>query len=478
MCGIVAGYSKNKKRISKALLRRYRDQKSRGTEGFGYVAVYKDGVRAVRRETENAIEKELKQEDSPFVMFHHRFPTSTINVEECAHPIKVSHDELDYDYYVVHNGVIRNCDELKKKHEELGYKYTTLLQSTDRTLYKSALSGREYFTGGAKVVEKYNDSEALAIELARHIDGMSKTIDATGTMAFVVMQVDKETGVATKMYFGRNDGNPLHVENNRDYIWIKSQGNNIITPHTMYCMDVNTLDITEREQHIGREYPSYNSHSSHNNHVYNRDNHVDKKDDSELYRLPSGAVKSPIQREDLRPDIDFDDPAEHDYKRTGQMGFHTNNNTVVQDTLNWDDNYKPNGVSGNDDIPYDTLMKDPKVNDLIERTLRLQRMRDVYEEAVDKCEEEIHRISKHESDDDSYEWEQARREAENEIEKLDQRMLDIEGEFYNMATIHAGIDFCYLVDEYREGFSDEELDEYLGIHDLRSVTLEGKVIPF
>jgi glucosamine 6-phosphate synthetase-like amidotransferase/phosphosugar isomerase protein len=146
MCGIIGGISKKNRRIGKKLLEKYEIQKSRGREGFGYCALDNGLVRVERFEQEDLFKSKMKHEQSPFVIAHHRFPTSTINVVECTHPIHVSHEELDYDYYVVHNGVLRNEDELKKKHEGYStpYKYTTELVYSSKSSYISKHTQQEY----------------------------------------------------------------------------------------------------------------------------------------------------------------------------------------------------------------------------------------------------------------------------------------------------------------------------------------------
>ena len=150
MCGIVAGFSKKGKRISKSIMKRYLAQKHRGSQGFGYVMYYKDGkggsISVGRSIDEAGIRTQIMNENSSIGLFHHRLPTSTPNVEEATHPIFVSNEELDYDYFVVHNGVIRNADELKKKHEDLGYEYTTVIESEVVTRHTSKRNGAKYYT--------------------------------------------------------------------------------------------------------------------------------------------------------------------------------------------------------------------------------------------------------------------------------------------------------------------------------------------
>jgi hypothetical protein len=485
MCGIVAGFSKRKQRINKALMRRYREQKTRGTEGYGYLAMYPDRVSYVRRESEKEIELAIKQEMSHFIMLHHRMPTSTINVEECAHPIFVSHAELDYDYYVIHNGVIRNADELKKKHEGLGYKYTTVLEGVDRAYFKSPVSGREYFMTGKVRAEKYNDSEALAVEVARCIDSMTHTIDTIGTVAFIAMRVNKETGIAEKMYYGHNDGNPLFIENNKEYLWIKSQGGTALDTHKIFCYNIETGAITEQYQHIGRSFAVTPSKPMLNG--YGNDTHRD-------YPYYHGKNNT-VGKDELEDDIDYGDPSEHDYKNKHnntvrnmdrKLGFDLDRDDTkptnlmlspiqVQDlsddfqsTLNWKED---TGVANNDDVPYDYIMQDKRVRDLIERVLRLQRLSDNYSYAVDRCDD---MASKPDADVD--EIREMRDDAEDEIAKLEDRMTEIEADFYNMAEAHNGVDFYAMVDDYRKGISDEELDVFLGIKNkMSSITMDGRM---
>lgn len=248
MCGIIGAISKNNKRVGKELLLKYEAQKSRGHEGFGYCAFENGVVKVERAEQEEKIRRKLKHEMSPFVMFHHRFPTSTINVEECTHPIHVSHEELDYDYYVVHNGVLRNEDELKKKHEgySVPYKYTTELIYSSKSSYKSNHTGQEY-KSEIKNTHEFNDSESLAIELARYFDGMSHKIDAVGTIAFICLQTTKQ-GKFVKLHFGHNSGNPLCLEQDGNNIWIKSVGGKALEEDIIYSYTFKDDGTVEESQ--------------------------------------------------------------------------------------------------------------------------------------------------------------------------------------------------------------------------------------
>ena len=295
MCGIVTVIGGNKnKSVSKKVWTDYLVQKGRGSQGFGYCAV-KNGVVSVERaETEDEIHAKLKKETANIIMFHHRFPTSTINVEECAHPIYVSHKDLDYDYYLIHNGVIKNPTSLKKEHEEKGYVYTTELKYQTRVDYESEVTGKKYFTS-EKNSSEFNDSEALAIEVANVLDGNKEKINTVGNVAFVAMQVYKDgvnDGKLFKIHYGRNSGNPLTVSKEHGDSIIKSVGGTSIDDNKLFTIEYElngretrtekAMDCgfeTEYDKTRGSNYkaPVYTP-SYHKDYDYkNRDYHTSKQ---------------------------------------------------------------------------------------------------------------------------------------------------------------------------------------------------------
>lgn len=250
MCGIVFGLRRDGHGIKKQITKIFNAQRARGLQGFGYVTIEKGKIGNVcRAETEGEIMKLLNKEKSGEILFHHRLPTSTPNMKEMAHPILVSNNELDYDYYVVHNGVLRNEDELKKIHNKLGYAYTTEYIETNTI----SIGGNEKVSQNSG----FNDSEALAIELARYLDGQTSTIDAEGTIAFVAIQADKK-GNVRNIFFGRNLGNPLFVDDRLNSVknglfFLRSSGDGITaTAHNIYRIQYDTMEITQREINIGK----------------------------------------------------------------------------------------------------------------------------------------------------------------------------------------------------------------------------------
>lgn len=213
MCGIVYVKRKDKRPAYKAVLKRYRAQKFRGQQGFGYVAI-KDGqiVNYKRAPTEHEIIQHMSRETADEILFHHRYPTSVPNIEEAAHPLLVENKALDHQYYVAHNGVIRNTEELKKKHEEMGMVYTTEIAKG----FIALSSGKNY-----QMDVDWNDSESLAIETALVLDAKKNTIDTEGAAAVIGIKALGKKVVSR--FFFRNHINPLHFNEDAIMITITSK---------------------------------------------------------------------------------------------------------------------------------------------------------------------------------------------------------------------------------------------------------------
>jgi len=246
MCGIVFIHNRAGNSAKKSVRKRYHQQKERGKEGFGYLAVEKTGKisKFMRCTDEGTIMKSLNDEQSPIIMFHHRFPTSTPNYAEMAHPIEVNNQMLRYKYYVIHNGVITNDAELKKRHTSKGFEYSTYGAKLIQTRKQKSILN--YF---------YNDSECLAIELALAIEQEKSKIDIRGSLAFVLAQVDKKTNVVRAFYYGRNEGSPLKLDNSNNIFSLTSQSRaasaNEIAPNQLYCYEPLTSSISVREFNYG-----------------------------------------------------------------------------------------------------------------------------------------------------------------------------------------------------------------------------------
>lgn len=245
MCGLIYNRRLDGMDARNTTLARYREQKTRGKEGYGFVALNNETVLAYERaETEDEIVVKLEKTACSDILFHHRIPTSTPNFLEAAHPIFVSHKKLKHDYYVIHNGIILDCDDWKKQHEAEGYKYST--EMVGGWLVGGILRDKEI---------KYNDSEALAIELAIDLDAGGGGVNCSGSIAFIAVEVDKKTKKATRLLWGRNISNPLVFDFvPQSYMVIASEGDGErCKPDTLYCMDYADGALTSRPYHVGLE---------------------------------------------------------------------------------------------------------------------------------------------------------------------------------------------------------------------------------
>jgi predicted glutamine amidotransferase len=256
MCGIITIIRKDGKNAVKQVLKAYESQKTRGVEGFGFVASSLKGKidRITRTESENEIRKELKAiTASSLIMFHHRQPTSTPNFAEVAHPIRVSNLNLRYNYYVIHNGVIMDSQKLKEKHEKQGFNYSTSIRKEWIT------SGKTYYS------TMFNDSESLAIELANGIEKSQNKLDISGSIAFVAIQTTKDDSQVLKVFYGRNERSPLKLDESKDFMRLASEGSGKeIDEHTLYELDLKTLKTTSREFMFGDKQDNpygYNDYS-------------------------------------------------------------------------------------------------------------------------------------------------------------------------------------------------------------------------
>lgn len=253
MCGIVTKiWHKpiDSKDAIENILEMYTQQRSRGTDGFGFMVIKKNlEIARYRATTEQGITKMLKDLDGDIlgIIFHHRFPTSTANLVNCAHPIKVNHKDLKYDYYAIHNGVIYNCDDIKDKHDELGYKYET--QYTEKTAYQFIKGKTKNWE--TQEVEYYNDSEAIAVEAARYLENKIDVFKPTGSYAVVMLQVDKETKRAVTVHYFRNTSSPL-IMDKQGILCLRSEKrqagfvydtNTYATSDSVVPFDISTLDL-------------------------------------------------------------------------------------------------------------------------------------------------------------------------------------------------------------------------------------------
>ena len=256
MCGIITIITREiKTTLPSQILSLYKMQKSRGEEGFGFVAIdNKLNTTMQRAEEEKTIEEKLltfNKKNLSCIIFHHRYPTSTPNYEEMAHPIKVKNRLLKNDYYVIHNGVISNDEKLHTEHKKEGFKYTTEMTEITKTANRRT------------ELLQYNDSECLAIEIAKMLEAKDRGEDITldtvsGSVAFIALQTTKN-GKALKLYYGRNSQSPLKISGDSDNYYLASEGKGEdIAINTLYELSMQTMDLKQTPCIIGKySYTDY-----------------------------------------------------------------------------------------------------------------------------------------------------------------------------------------------------------------------------
>ncbi len=226
ICGIVYAHDFNGKPVNNGILQQFDKQRSRGVEGFGLFDG--DYQNIVKESKEDSILKWLVKYDSSMILFHHRRPTSTINVKRAAHPFSTKDYFGDTQYILVHNGMIWNSDDLFDEHIKEGIQYQSLLQ--DGT---------------------FNDSEALLWDMALYLEGKQDKLNVEGGIAFICIK--KVKGKLTKMFFGRNS-NPLNMKLDKNGISLSSEGEGEpIESNNLYIFNYDNNKVSKMELEI----PSY-----------------------------------------------------------------------------------------------------------------------------------------------------------------------------------------------------------------------------
>ena len=271
MCGLIYCKRHNSdKSVASMIGKRFRNQKERGTQGFGYVEI-KNGIVTgeIRTQTEKEMLEHLTASTAEEILFHHRIPTSTPNFIESTHPIKVSHKSLKYNYYVIHNGIINNDNKLKEKHTKQGFSYNTEIK-------------KKWITTQQTYIETlFNDSESLAIDFCLSLE-KKKSMESEGSIAFIALQYEKTTGKAINLFFGRNGGNPLCIESNKEFLAISSESGKEIETDTLYQYNYETTEITSRDYDIGISDYSYKQIGYNTNNYNKQFNWYDYEEDDIL----------------------------------------------------------------------------------------------------------------------------------------------------------------------------------------------------
>lgn len=236
MCGIVYSQSFNGQPVIGTIKKRFNGQRERGVSGFGFFLPQENKL--THNTQEGRIMRLLdRHEKTTEVLFHHRIPTNTGNVRNGCHPYSTK-DFFENNYVLVHNGVLQNAEKLKKKHEALGIKYVSL-QEDGKT---------------------FNDSEALAYEMALFLEGKQEGIEAIGSIAFICTKRDSK-GKPVAVFFGRNVGNPLVMKLTDKSLTLSSKGEGDVVPiNELHTYLYETGEVFKQE--VTFPYSSYRQSAS------------------------------------------------------------------------------------------------------------------------------------------------------------------------------------------------------------------------
>jgi len=185
-----------------------------------------------RSKDENNIKERLLENDitnSDILMFHHRIPTSSPNTPLSNHPIPINSKSLDFKYFLIHNGSILNCDNLREKHEKLNIHYNTEIEVKDR--WEETIS------------KQYNDSEALGIELALLVERKKETLDVRGDIACFLLQMTKNNKPLNLIFF--RNGNPINFYRNQAGIFFSSEGKGEeLKKNRLFILNLSSYKLT------------------------------------------------------------------------------------------------------------------------------------------------------------------------------------------------------------------------------------------
>ncbi|HEY1802527.1 MAG TPA: glutamine--fructose-6-phosphate transaminase (isomerizing) [Terriglobales bacterium] len=244
MCGIV-GYV-GKKRVVPVIIDGLRRLEYRGYDSAG-IAVCGNGEGLQIRRAEGKLRNleeaiRLNPIDGTYGIGHTRWATHGRPTEENAHP----HRDCTGNIVVVHNGIIENYVQLKRKLKEEGHRFTT---ETDTEII-------------AHMVEKYllKDSNGNAPALE---DAVRKTVkQLTGVFALAVISVSEPNkivaarngppaviGLGKDEYFVASDV-PAILYHTRDLFFLADGDLAVITPEGVQLTDFDGQPIVRQVQHV------------------------------------------------------------------------------------------------------------------------------------------------------------------------------------------------------------------------------------
>jgi glucosamine--fructose-6-phosphate aminotransferase (isomerizing) len=242
MCGIV-GYV-GKKRVVPVIIEGLRKLEYRGYDSAG-IAVAGDGGGLQIRRAEGKLRNleeviRLKPLDGTYGIGHTRWATHGRPTEENAHP----HRDCTGKIVVVHNGIVENYMQLKKKLREEGHKFTT---ETDTEVI-AHLVERSMKEGGGKISLQ---------------EAVRKTVkQLTGVFALAIISEDEPNkivaarngppsviGLGKDEYFVASDI-PAILSHTRDLFFLGDGDLAVITPEGVKLTDFDGKPVKREVQRI------------------------------------------------------------------------------------------------------------------------------------------------------------------------------------------------------------------------------------
>ncbi len=117
MCGITA--YKGKRNAPSVVLESLKKLEYRGYDSWGIASFRDRGIQTVKKVGKISSQQTLEMDSSGMALGHTRWATHGGVSEKNTHP----HSDCSGDIAVIHNGIIDNCDELKKGLIERGHKF-------------------------------------------------------------------------------------------------------------------------------------------------------------------------------------------------------------------------------------------------------------------------------------------------------------------------------------------------------------------
>lgn len=246
MCGIIGMVSRERFSVNKKLLRALKRLEYRGYDSWGYAT----DSSVVFKET-GGIDSFPDDTDASLAISHTRWATHGGVTEENAHP----HFNADKTIFAVHNGIIENYEEMKKKLESEGYEFIT---ETDSEVVSHYFDWKEKQDRTMKeaIFDFLEDIEGtFAILLIKKDDDKMYAIKRDSPLVLGILE--DSFMLASDVYAFSDKGNQAIFFDDDEFAEVSSEG------YEFYDKDGKNIQkkVTEfewtREEETKENYPHY-----------------------------------------------------------------------------------------------------------------------------------------------------------------------------------------------------------------------------